>query len=148
MDLTERKAQTELARWFNCYAQLVVPSVFFAGGEMDLAVVTRTGYLSEIEIKLSVSDWNADRLKAKWTHADRALVAKFFYAVPLDLVERAPEWVPTSAGILAFTSRGIREVRKAVRNKAAPKLTAEHRNTLLESTYWRYWRAWLAEQAA
>ena len=72
-----------LARYFDLRTNLVVPNVswgFFSEHEADLVVVTKAGYLTEVEIKRSWTDFLAD-FKKRFYHADPR-IAKFYYAVP------------------------------------------------------------------
>ena len=73
----------------------VVPNVSWGllPWEADLLFCTKSGFLSEIEIKISLSDWKADLLKAKHRVAYRqwAMVKRFYYAAPPDLARRWPE---------------------------------------------------------
>lgn len=139
--MDERAAQRALARYFDPYQQTVVPNCYFAGGEMDLLVVSRAGYLIEVEIKLSRADWKADAGKSKWTSAERRFVSRFYYAVPPELCPAAPPaWVPATAGILHL--RDFPRVHlKAERQKAAPKLTDQQMVQILSSPYHRWWRS-------
>lgn len=145
--LDVRLAQHALARHFNYFSQTVVPNVYCAGGEMDLAVVTRAGYLVEVEIKASLADWNADRAKSKWQMPkEREKVSRFYYAVPTDLLGRRPGWVPAQAGLIELRwiagSKGYwcNEHTKAVRASAAQPISYAEHNALLNSTYHRFWQ--------
>jgi hypothetical protein len=111
------------------------------GGQADLIVLTPSNYLTEIEIKVTLADWNHDRHKEKWK-GQRKHVSRFFYAVPESLADKAPEWIPIEAGILAVQSglgKRIRTVRDAKRIKADPVSESEVRR-MYEACYFRYWR--------
>jgi len=141
-------------------ANRIIPQLAVDGGIADLVVITKAGYLTEIEIKISASDWRADLAKDKWrarghyvngvyTPAGsgeivRPTVSRFFYAVPADLVARAPENLPAGSGILAVHQRNrswgyVEVVRPAVRTKAR-KLAQNEVNELLSCFYLRWWR--------
>lgn len=137
--LTENRAVVILASHFNCWQNLCFPNVYLCGGEMDLAIVTRAGYLWECEIKLTRANWLADARKKKWLEPARRFVSRFFYAVPESLVTNVPEFVPETAGLLVFCGAGVREVRTAKR-KTAPKLPDPLRQQLYSSTYYRFWQ--------
>lgn len=136
--MNEADAIYALAWHFNWTAQLVLPNVHIAGGEMDLCVVTRSGYLVEIEVKLTASDWRKDEKKNKWNAAGREHVSRFYYAVADGLQNKVPEFVSPTAGILILNHRTrvlVHEHRPAFRMRA-PKLPEQ----LLESAYHRFWR--------
>lgn len=135
--------------------------------ECDLFAMTRAGYSTEYEIKISRSDFKADAAKGKegwkWNHdapgrsklekvveprkherlanADTTGPSRFFFVVPFHLVEISdvPEW----AGLMYAERNGRRMVFKEM--KPAPKL---HRakvsdswvNVMEAACYWRYLR--------
>ncbi|MEE9159996.1 MAG: MmcB family DNA repair protein [Gammaproteobacteria bacterium] len=137
--LTEARAIIMLTNRFDVWNNRCFPNVLLCGGEMDLAVVSRSGFLWEVEVKLTRYDWLADARKSKWTVPGRRFVSRFFYAVPEALISDVPEFVPDSAGLIAFQGDTIREVRTARRHKA-PKLPDAQMRALYESTYHRFWR--------
>lgn len=46
--------------------QYAVPNLMFGSGESDVISITKTGYMHEVEIKISRSDFKADARKSKW----------------------------------------------------------------------------------
>lgn len=132
-----------LARYFNWFQVRMLPEFEVDGGRADLAILSRSGYITEIEIKVSLSDWNADREKDKFK-TRRPHVRRFFYAVPRALAEKIPDWVPPEAGILtvhAFETGypHVRELRPAKALKAE-KLPKDRAEALIEACYYRFWR--------
>lgn len=75
---------------YNLYTpdKVMVPNAHFAGGEMDLVIVSRAWYLHEYEIKISLADWKADAKKDKWKSPKRKVVPYFWYAIPRPLWEK------------------------------------------------------------
>lgn len=76
--------------------QAIVPNVswgFFSHHEADLVLVTKAGYLTEVEIKVSKSDFESDHLKRKWNHIGdkKNLVKNFYYAMPEDIWNRCDQ---------------------------------------------------------
>jgi hypothetical protein len=133
--------QTRLAMHFDWFRNRCIPNVYFAGGECDLLVVTKARYATEIEIKCSLSDWNADRGKSKWAHVDRRYIKSFYYAVPTELIEKCPSWVPPTAGLIGITRRGgCDRVRVAKADKAALPLRPDTVAHLLSNIYFKHWR--------
>lgn len=133
-----------LAHRFNWMANRIIPECTIDGGIADLLVISKAGYLTEIEIKVSFSDWHADPKKDKWRHA-RENVCRFFYAVPEELAGRIPGGLPEGSGILvcrAAKTRGglqIEQARPAVRRKTR-KLTRLEILELSDCMYYRWWR--------
>lgn len=130
-----------LAYHFDWFQNSMMTEFFVDGGIADLVFISRAGYLTEIEVKISLADWKADSSKRKWLK-ERPSVARFFYAVPATLVDSIPSWVPEHAGILAISASLtgghdiVREVRAAKRQKAQ-KVRPE---ALASACYHRYWR--------
>ena len=96
--VTVHQVEKMLARYFDLRTNLVVPNVswgFFSEHEADLVVVTKAGYLTEVEIKRSWTDFLAD-FKKRFYHADPR-IAKFYYAVPECMLEPCREFLDKKA---------------------------------------------------
>lgn len=134
-----------LARHFDWWQNRMITEFEVDGGRADLAMISKAGYVTEIEIKVSVRDWRADQHKLKWMKHGwtRPHIARFFYAVPSPLANKIPEWVPTDAGILIV--RGgpgfdtVKEQRAARRYTARP-LSAVQLQQIDQAYYYRFWR--------
>lgn len=94
-----------LMKEFKFNQNYIVPNVHFGvymlGKEMhecDLLVVTKSGYATEIEIKVSKADLKKDFTK-KHSH-DHPAIGRLFYAVPEELKEIALELIPDNAGLI------------------------------------------------
>lgn len=98
-----------LGRHINWRQGLLVPeavvdctartSTYYGYGkryQADLMWVTRDQYATEIEVKVSRSDWRADNAKDKWAILP-GWVSRFVYAVPEAL--GMPDFVRPGAGI-------------------------------------------------
>jgi hypothetical protein len=141
--LTEAVAANALASKFDWFRNLVLPNVYLCGGEMDLAVITPAGYLWEFEVKMNLSDWKADANKAKWSHPGRRFVSRFYYVVPEALVEKEPDFVPPSAGIIKLhhTKWDWRaSVVREPKGRRGEKVTPHMREKFYTKSYFRYWR--------
>lgn len=141
-----RQIQRALARHFDYTKYTCVPNIYLGGGEMDFAAVSEAGYLVEVEIKLTVSDWREDLKKAKWG-ADyakfRLIVSRFYYAVPTELLPKAPTWVPKSAGLIACWLDGKRvrmKVHREADRAAAHKVGERELGAINASLYHRFWQ--------
>lgn len=113
------------------------------GGRADLVILTRARYLTEIEIKISLSDWNADQHKSKFKHP-RPHVSRFFYAIPETLENSIPDWIPPTAGIIVVRHGqwprhdSCKEIRTATR-VAAQSVPLKKVETMYRNYYYRYW---------
>jgi hypothetical protein len=62
----------------------------------DFMMVSVAGYATEIEVKVSKSDWKCDLVKEKWASLP-SWITRFIYCVPEEL--GIPDWVPEFAGV-------------------------------------------------
>ena len=113
--------------------------------ECDLLGVTNSGYLTEIEIKISVSDLRAD-FKKKHGHGGE-FIRNFYYAVPEYMLEKTLELIDKDAGILVVQENKIgkmrhlhaRIYRKPKQNKKAPPITDAMKADLFRLGCLKYW---------
>lgn len=133
-----------LARYFDWYQQRMIPECEIGGLREDLVIVSRAGYATVVEIKVSRSDWQADRYKSRWPSTS---IARFFYAVPLELYERGvPAHVPAHCGLLvlrrgdAWDGYDSISEERAARRLPARKLSDAQLRKFDEAFYYRYWR--------
>jgi hypothetical protein len=135
-----------LARYFDYLTNHMISQFTIDGGIADLVFISRAGYATEVEIKISMADWNADQQKDKWA-AERPHIARFFYAIPETLEDRIPQWLPAHSGILVCRRSGksgrnfdqVSEIRAATR-RPARKLPDRYRAKIHELAYYRFWR--------
>lgn len=135
-----------LARHFNWWEQKLVTELEIGGQREDLVVISRAGYATVIEIKVTRADWLKDANKARWS-APSKYVARFFYAVPQPVYKQGiPEHVPPIAGLLVVRDGGswqgydnVREERPALRLKAE-KLPPQKLAAIDQAFYYRFWR--------
>lgn len=103
--LVDYGAPYELRKNFVC-----VPNVSFGflEWEADLFVCSKSGFCTEVEIKISAADWNNDKKKHKWLplrSSRRPWEAwerhkYFWYCAPLKLAERWEDFgIPEYAGV-------------------------------------------------
>jgi len=133
-----------LARHFSWFQNKLITEFEVGGLREDLVLVSRAGYATVIEIKISRADWEKDRHKGRWpsTH-----ISRFFYAVPRAVLTRGvPLHVPEHCGILAVRDGGhwagydtVTEQRAALRMRAE-KLSSEQLRKIDEAFYYRFWR--------
>lgn len=135
---------------FDYRTHICVPNLShsFVAWEMDLAVLTPAGYLTEVEIKVSKSDLCRDFQKKKWNRphwaAEHAkLVRAFYYAVPVALAEEALK-MPERFGVIEVGGWGpagqrCKVRRKAETNRAAKPFSEADQLKLMRLAYIRYW---------
>lgn len=91
--------EVAIANYFDVRKNLIVPNISWGAGlhECDLLIITKSGYATEVEIKVSKADLKKD-FKKGHNHIDERIKA-LFYAVPEKLLPIALELVPDTAGI-------------------------------------------------
>lgn len=162
---TERPTAREIARWIihrrfnrNWLMPNITPQGWF---ECDVLELTKAYFFREYEIKVTRSDFFADRKKLRSvsfgeTATKYSLLAKasergpsaFYYCVPAGLVE--VDEVPVWAGLIEFTKyANARGFISEATVKQAPRLHSHRRQDLLpvirETSYWRFHRVGAVE---
>jgi hypothetical protein len=117
-----------VSNFFGIRQNMIVPNVSWGLGihECDLLIVTKSGFASEVEIKISKHDLKKDGEKH---HGHRSrLIKRLFFAIPLSLVEFSI-YIPARAGILVVRNAEFGNFcelqRPAEINKEATPLTME-----------------------
>lgn len=64
--------------------------------ECDMLVLSKSGYLIEIEIKRSWEDFKAD-FKKKHTHDNMGIIKNFYYCIPLSILDKVQEFFKNKA---------------------------------------------------
>lgn len=134
--------EVAIARWYGIRSKVIVPNVSWGmfAYELDLVVLTKSGYLHEIEIKVSKSDLIRDKKKV---HEHRNnLVRELYFAIPADL-SNSIEHIPERAGVFTVTlEKGTYRVfleRLATPNRLARKLTEKEKFNLARLGALRIW---------
>lgn len=131
--LATRKSSPFYLRTHLC----VVPNVSWGliDHEADLLAMSKTGYLTEVEIKVSFADWKADLAKRKWKSAkwsgkyQSGMIKRFYYAAPAALAVRHAELeIPDFAGVVSVSDLGIATIIKPAKN-----ITGHRKLSLLET---------------
>ena len=96
MDTTRtiHEIEADIAQHFGVRENIIVPNVswgFFKTHEADMVIISKSGYLSEVEIKRSWSDFVADF--KKHTNHYEGKVYKMYYCVPDSLYERVKDYL-------------------------------------------------------
>jgi hypothetical protein len=140
-------AYFERRRW------LVVPNVSWGWGlsyEADVIAVGKTGWCHEVEIKVDRQDLVNDVKKKKWERGLGARIQKFWYAVPVELVDVAlavrPPGLDVLPGVISVgppSSSGafpkVSVVRVAAPRANSRRINDDERGELLRLAGLRYW---------
>lgn len=83
---------------------IIVPNISwgFYIHEMDMAVISKSNCLTEIEIKRTVADFRKD-FKKEHNHIDRFdRIRNFYYAMPENVYEKVKNEIPEKAGVIVI----------------------------------------------
>jgi len=88
-----------LAERFNYRQNLIVPNVCWGINihECDMLIVSKSGYLTEVEIKTSVSDLRKDMTKTH-QHNQGTRIKHLYFAIPADMIFYT-DYIPNNAGL-------------------------------------------------
>lgn len=129
----EYTLQRSVAAYFNYRNNMIIPNIYYPNmyHECDVLVVSKAGYMTEVEIKITLEDFKRD-IKKKYKSDG---LKYFYYAVPSTLVEQVTPLLPTHAGLLSvrpgyFDPYFTEVVIKSPANKECIVLTDEQRINL------------------
>lgn len=138
---TTAELEVALARHFDTRRNIIVPNVSYGldfNHEIDLLVVSGSGYATEVEIKVSRQDLKRD-LQKRVGHGGARIKAVYF-AMPSSLATAGLEFVPKWAGILVVTSEGrVFEIVKPKINRDAKPLDDEDIRRAMRGVILRFW---------
>ena len=159
--MTTHKMETLIYTYFESRSLAIVPRVTknnawldtetdpmiwknIVNHECDMLIVSKKCYLTEVEIKISLSDLKAD-FKKEHQHKDEN-IKNFYYAFPEEIKEKALKLIPKECGILIAVKKedGIqyREIecyRKLKINKEARPINDKVLSMIYRLGYLRYW---------
>lgn len=120
-----------------------IPRAFIYGWESDFWCMTNSGETREFEIKISRSDYAADRKKEK--HSDSTKGANYFYyVVPENLITK--EEVSGKYGLIYVSSDGNLEIIK--KPSRLNQFVFNDWRMLANKMYWKWYSLWWAKYKA
>lgn len=153
--------EAAIRRHVDYRANMLIPEAsirYGLGGKVgeyraDFMMITRAGYGTELEVKVSRADWRADLTKEKWVGMPN-WVTRFIYVVPAEL--GIPDFVPAHAGVwhviprAAILDRYSDQERHGfdgydIKTVRAPHLLGREKvpqvviGNWLRNLYYRYW---------
>lgn len=153
--MTEKFTSAEIAGilvsdLFHFRRYLIVSNVSWGllPWEADLLVMTSAGYVSEIEIKISIADLKRDRSKAKWRQWDdyHSMIKARWFAMPADVWEHkeACSCIPAGAGVIVCQKPkpwnfGASVVVEATQSATTKPLTQDEQFKLARLGTMRHW---------
>ena len=102
--LTTLEMEIALANYFDLRRNIIVPNISwgFHIHECDLLIIRPSGYLVEVEIKISLADLKKDQKKYHG-HRDRRIKALYF-AIP-EYLQSHVSLIPQRAGVLVLKEK-------------------------------------------
>ena len=139
---TEWHMQYLIAMTLGTRSNIIVPNVSWGllSYEADLLVLhPKSGYMDEVEIKISRGDLLRD--KKKWHHHfNNTMVRRLWFAIPTKLLSSLGD-IPEHAGVFSVTTHGVALVIRTPKiNKSAMPLSAKDRFQLARLGYLRMWQ--------
>ena len=155
--ITTPEMEVALANWFDYRVNLIVPNVHWGMNmhECDLLIVSKAGYATEVEIKISRAGLRAD---AKKSHGHRSNSIKYLYfAVPDYIIadgnvlkDDVMAMIPERAGIITVRAEDnvpgkypyhpkCKRIREPTANKAATKMSDRDRYKVARLGALRIW---------
>lgn len=158
MKWTEERVATAIARTlFDWRKNVVVPNLSWGlglGWEIDLGVLSDAGWLTEVEIKVSLADFKKDaekyRHRLEASPGFESKVRRKFFAMPHEINQkrygdglRGTYPIPEGYGliVLSGSANGDRAaiVDEAKINPNARKLRPDEQRDMLRLGYIRFW---------
>ena len=153
--------EVALANWFDYRVNLIVPCVYWGYGcfyhECDLLIVSKAGYVTEVEIKISRGDLRADAKKSH-RHDGGASIKYLYFAVPDYIIadgnvlkDDVMAMIPERAGIITVRAEDnvpgkypyhpkCKRIREPTVNKAATKMSDRDRYKVARLGALRIWK--------
>ncbi len=141
--VSAREIELVVAEWLGVRQRLIVPNVSWGMHlhECDLLALSRSGWATEIEIKVSKADLKRDGHKH---HQHRSHRIQYLYFAMPRAMRDCVEHVPIHAGIILVHSNewGLYRceiARRPIANPSACKFTADERLELARLGAIRIW---------
>lgn len=93
--------EVAVAKLFGYRQNLIVPNISWGWDlrhEADMIIVNDSNRVTEVEIKISLSDLKAD-FKKKNGHISKK-IGRLYYAIPLEMLDKSLELIPKECGII------------------------------------------------
>lgn len=136
--MSYREIEIAVANLFDYRRNIIIPNVshgfFYDGHEADILIVTPQNYVTEVEIKTSISDLKADFKKMNfhgiknlqkngYVSITTPIIAQLYYALPEDIYEQGSEIIINNeprAGLIKIEKHEMRV--KGTKEKCADRI--------------------------
>ena len=144
MKLTEKSIQRSLFQFYNkLNHKLIAPNIYLHYSEADLITVQTSGYVNEIEIKISRADFKNDFKKRKHRYmAERMKNTPnyFWFAFPLVLLHKINFDIPGEYGMITVNEKGWPNILKRAKIMHRDKVTNKQVRQIARSLMFKMWK--------
>ena len=132
-----------VAGYFDFRANTIVPNISWGLNlhEIDVLVLTKSGYAYEVEIKTTKADLVRDSKKKHGHRSSR--IKRLYFAVPESLAQIALTIIPIGAGLLTIKEEGgftrAKLIKPPSQNSQVRPLNPDERLKLHELATMRLW---------
>lgn len=136
--ITTADIECGLANYFRPRVNMLIPNVSWGFGihECDVLVITKSGYLYEVEIKISASDLKRDADKPHKHESKK--IKNLYFAIPYYLLSLI-DYIPARAGVLSFSKRPMPLLIREPISQPVHKITDKELLTLYRLAALRVW---------
>ena len=138
---TTQEVETAIVKHFDFVRNVIVPNLYHGmfPYELDLCILNKNMYASEVEIKISRSDLKNDLKKYHKHDRNYNLIKNLWFAIPEKLFKDI-DLIPDRAGIFIVKQNGRVVVhRKPIANRLARQWTYELAYKLARLGNMRHW---------
>jgi len=141
--MTTLEIELAISNFLDPRRYMIVPNIWWGMGlnhECDIFAVSKTGYVTEVEIKINRYDLKRDRRKSH-AHGSK-LIRRLFFAIPESLIPFIG-YIQEEAGVIVVNETEwagtCRLTRAATMNKMARPLLEKELNHLGRLAAMRIW---------
>ena len=153
--MTEKQIAKKLFdKWLR--SDVSAHNINFFRFESDVLALKKSGYMTEYEIKLTLSDFRADFKKkcrglSRHEFLEKGFGAnRFYYVVPDELIEKIHPMIPEWCGIISLwhhndDNKLVIHIQKSAKLLHKNTFDDKARMKILTAMYWKAWyQSWKA----
>jgi hypothetical protein len=147
--ISEKIIQRSLFKFYNrLNHKLIVPNIYLHYSEADLITVQTSGYVNEIEIKLTKADFKRDFKKRKHQYMLESMKPGsrlhtpnyFWFCIPKTLLPKIDCDIPDNYGMILMDENGIYpEIYKRAKIMHRQKVTDKQVRQIARSLMFKMW---------
>jgi hypothetical protein len=147
--ISEKIIQKSLFHFYNCLNhKLIVPNIYLHYSEADLITVQASGYVNEIEIKLTKADFVRDFKKRKHQYMAESMIQRrlhtpnyFWFCIPQELLPKIDLDIPDVYGMILVNENGhCPAIHKRAKIMHREKVTEKQIRQIARSVMYKFWK--------